>query len=173
MKLLTLFRHGKSDWETGSEDDFDRPLKDRGRKDTPMMGKFMATIGATPDLLVSSPAVRAAQTAELLAPAMGYAGEIRWEEAVYAASAGELMSLLRHLPDEADHVLLVGHNPGFEDLAGRLIGADAYGMASGMRLPTAAAAHLALNVDSWNAVQANSGQLIWLVNPRMLKAVMG
>jgi phosphohistidine phosphatase len=100
-------------------------------------------------------------------------GEIRWEESIYAASAGELMSLLRHLPDEAGHVLMVGHNPGFEDLAARLIGADAYGMASGLRLPTAAAAHLALNVDTWNAVQANSGQLIWLVNPRMLKAVMG
>ena len=173
MKLLTLFRHGKSDWETGTEDDFDRPLKERGRRDTPMIGKFLATIGATPDLLVSSPAVRARQTAEFRAPAAGYAGDIRWEESIYAASAGELMSLLRQLPDEAGHVLLVGHNPGFEDLAARLIGADAYGMASGLRLPTAAAAHLALQVDTWNAVQANTGQLIWLVNPRMLKAVMG
>lgn len=173
MKLLTLFRHGKSDWETGTEDDFDRPLKERGRRDTPMIGKFLAAIGATPDLLVSSPAVRARETAELLAPAAGYAGDIRWEESIYAASAGELMSLLRQLPDEAGHVLLVGHNPGFEDLAARLIGADAYGMASGLRLPTAAAAHLALQVDTWNAVQANTGQLIWLVNPRILKAVMG
>ena len=173
MKLLTLLRHGKSEWETGTEDDFDRPLKDRGRKDTPMMGKFLAAIGATPDLLVSSPAARARQTAELLAPAVGYASEIRWEESIYAASAGELMSLLRHLPDEANHVLLVGHNPGFEDLAARLIGADAYGMASGLRLPTAAAAHLALTMDTWNTVQANSGQLIWLVNPRMLKAMLG
>ncbi len=173
MKLLTLFRHGKSEWETGAEEDFERPLKDRGRKDTPMMGKFLASIGATPDLLISSPAVRARQTAELLAPAAGFMGEIRWEESIYAASAGELMSLLRHLPDEANYVLLVGHNPGFEDLAARLIGADAYGMASGLRLPTAAAAHLALMVDTWNAVQANSGQLIWLVNTRMLKAVMG
>ncbi len=173
MKLLTLLRHGKSDWETGAEDDFDRPLKDRGRKDTPMMGKFLASIGATPDLLVSSPAVRARETAELLAPALGYTGEILLEESIYAASAGELMSLLRHLPDQVNHVLVVGHNPGFEDLAARLIGADAYGMASGLRLPTAAAAHLTLAVDTWNAVQANSGQLIWLVNPRMLKAVLG
>lgn len=173
MKLLTLFRHGKSDWETGVQDDFDRPLKERGRKDTPMMGKFLAGIGATPDLLISSPAVRARQTAELLVPALGYSGEIRWEASIYAASAGELMSLLRNLPDEATHVLLVGHNPGFEDLAARLIGADAYGMASGLRLPTAAAAHIVLTADSWSAVQANSGQLIWLVNPRLLKATMG
>ena len=173
MKLLTLFRHGKSDWETGIENDFDRPLKERGRRDTPMMGKFLAAIDATPDLIVSSPAVRASQTAELLAPAAGYMGQIRWEESIYAASAGELMSLLRQLPDEAGHVLLVGHNPGFEDLAARLIGGDAYGMASGLRLPTAAAAHIGLGVESWNAVQTNSGQLIWLVNPRILKPVMG
>lgn len=170
MKLLTLFRHGKSDWETGVQDDYDRPLKERGRKDTPLMGKFLADIGATPDLLISSPAVRARQTAELLAPALGYSREIRWEASIYAASAGELMSLLRHLPDEAAHVLLVGHNPGFEDLAARLIGADAYGMASGLRMPTAAAAHLVLAADTWNAVQANCGQLIWLVNPRLLRA---
>ena len=173
MRLLTLVRHGKSDWETGVENDFDRPLKDRGRKDSPLIGKFLATIGVVPDLLVSSPAARARQTAELLAPAMDYGGEIRWEPSIYAASAGELMSVLRQLPDQANHVLLVGHNPGFEDLAARLIGADAYGMASGLRLPTGGAAHLTLAIDTWNAVQANAGQLIWLVNPRMLKAALG
>jgi phosphohistidine phosphatase len=173
MKLLTLLRHGKSDWETGEENDFDRPLKERGRKDAPMIGKFLAGIALVPDLVVSSPATRARQTAELLAPAMGYSAEIRWEPSIYAASAGELMSVLRHLPDEAGHVLLVGHNPGFEDLAARLIGADAYGMAAGLRMPTGGIAHLSLSIDTWNAVQANSGQLIWLVNPRMLKAAMG
>jgi phosphohistidine phosphatase len=173
MKLLTLLRHGKSDWETGEENDFDRPLKDRGRKDSPMIGKFLAAIGLVPDLVVSSPAARARQTAELAAPAMGYTAEIRWEPSIYAASAGELMSVLRHLPDEANHVLVVGHNPGFEDVAARLIGADAYGMAAGLRLPTGGVAHLSLAVDTWNALQANSGQLIWLVNPRMIKAVMG
>ncbi|MBE2235854.1 MAG: histidine phosphatase family protein [Anaerolinea sp.] len=173
MKQLTLVRHGKSEWETGDGIDFDRPLKERGRKDAPLLGKFLAGIGLVPDLVVSSPAVRARQTAELLAPAMGYSIELHWEASIYAASAGELMSVLRRLPDEAGHVLLIGHNPGFEDLAARLIGADAYGMAAGLRLPTGGMAHLALAVDSWNAAQANSGQLIWLVNPRMLKAVMG
>lgn len=169
MKLLTLLRHGKSDWETGVESDFDRPLKDRGRKDTPMVGRFLIAIEAVPDLIVSSPALRSKQTAELLAPALGYSEPILWDETIYASSAGELMSVLRHLPDRANHALLVGHNPGFEDVAARLIGADAYGMASGLRLPTAAAAHIALMVESWDAVQANSGQLIWLVTPRVLK----
>lgn len=172
MRYLTLLRHGKSNWETGVENDFDRPLKDRGRKDTPLLGRFLAGVGTVPDLVVSSPAERARQTAELLAPAMGYSAEITWEPSIYAASAGELMSVLRNLPDSAGHVLLVGHNPGFEDLTTRLIGADVYGMAAGLRLPTGGMAHLALSVDTWNAVQANSGQLIWLVNPRLLKAVM-
>lgn len=169
MKLLTLLRHGKSDWETGVQDDFDRPLKERGRKDSPIVGKYLANLGLTPDLIVSSPAARAKETAQLLAPAAGYAKSIRWEDSMYAASSGELMSVLRKLPDDASHVLLVGHNPGFEELAAQLIGADAYGMALGLRLPTAAAAHIALNVETWRDVQANSGQLLWLVNPKLLK----
>jgi phosphohistidine phosphatase len=172
MKYLTLLRHGKSDWGTGEENDFDRPLKERGRKDAPLLGRFLAGIGNVPDLVVCSPAARARQTAELLAPAMGYSAELRWEASIYAASAGELMSVLRHLPEAASHVLLVGHNPGFEDVTARLIGADVYGMAAGLRLPTGGMAHLALSVDTWNGVQANAGQLIWLVNPRLLKAVM-
>lgn len=172
MRYLTLLRHGKSDWGTGEENDFDRPLKERGRKDAPLLGRFLAGMGIVPDLVVSSPAARARQTAELLASAMGYSAELRWEPSIYAASAGELMSVLRHLPDAAGHALLVGHNPGFEDLIARLIGADVYGMAAGLRLPTGGIAHLTLSVDTWNEVQANSGQMIWLVNPRLLKAVI-
>jgi phosphohistidine phosphatase len=89
---------------------------------------------------------------------------------MYAASAGELMSVLRNLPSNAAHVLLVGHNPGFEDLAAQLIGASAFGMVAGLRLPTAAAAHLELTVETWQEVQANCGRLLWLVNPRILQA---
>lgn len=171
MKLLTLLRHGKSAWETGAENDFDRPLRDRGRRDAPFMGEFFTRVDATPDLIASSRALRAAQTAELFAEAAGYRKPIRWEDSMYAASAGELMSVLRSLPNEAMHVLLVGHNPGFEDLAAQLIGASAFGMVAGLRLPTAAAAHIELNVELWQEVQTNSGRLLWLVNPRILQAL--
>jgi phosphohistidine phosphatase len=171
MKLLTLLRHGKSEWETGAENDFDRPLRDRGRRDAPFMGKYFAALELQPDLIASSRALRAAQTAELFAQAAGYAKPIHWEDNMYAASAGELMSVLRSLPGNASHVLLVGHNPGFEDLAAQLIGASTFGMVAGLRLPTAAAAHIELGIERWVEVQTNSGRLLWLVNPRILQAV--
>ena len=171
MKLLTLLRHGKSEWETGAENDFDRPLRDRGRRDVPFMGKYFAALEAVPDLIASSRVLRAVQTAELFAQAAGYAKPIRWEDSMYAASAGELMSVLRSLLNETNHALLVGHNPGFEDLAAQLIGASTFGMVAGLRLPTAAAAHIELDVERWQEVQTNSGRLLWLVNPRILQAI--
>lgn len=171
MKLLTLLRHGKSEWETGAENDFDRPLRDRGRRDAPYMGEVFSSLKLVPDLIVSSRAVRAAQTAELFAQAAGCRKSVRWEDSMYAASAGELMSVLRNLPDEAAHVLLIGHNPGFEDLAAQLIGASAFGLVACLRLPTAGAAHIELDVELWREVQSNSGRLLWLVNPRILQAI--
>ncbi|MFN2167340.1 MAG: SixA phosphatase family protein [Anaerolineae bacterium] len=172
MRLLTLLRHGKSDWNAAFDSDYDRPLAERGRRDSPFVGEYFADLELVPDLIVSSPAERARQTAQLFAEGAGYGRAIRWEDRMYAASSGELMSVLRTFPDDAEHVLMIGHNPGFEDLAARLIGADAYGMALGVRLPTAAAAHIQLDVDAWNQVQANRGQLQWLVTPKMLRKVL-
>lgn len=171
MKLLTLLRHAKSDWSEEGLADFDRPLKDRGRRDAPQMGEYFARLELVPDLIVSSPAKRARQTAELFAVAAGLRRDICWVDNLYMASSGELISVLRTLPDDAGHVLLIGHNPGLEQLASQLIGADAYGMALGLRLPTSAAAHIALGVDTWREVQANTGQLQWLVTPKLLAKV--
>lgn len=171
MKLLTLLRHGKSDRGLQYATDFERPLRERGLQDSPLMGQFMADVGLIPDLIVSSPAERARQTAELFAEGAGYLAAIHWDERIYAASSGELFSVLRGLPDTAGHVMLVGHNPGFEDLGSQLIGANVYGMALGMRLPTAAAAHILIAVDNWREIQVNSGQLQWLMPPKLLKGL--
>ena len=169
MKRLTLLRHGKSDWSEPYHTDFERPLKARGRRDVPCMGEYLASLDLTPDLIVSSPAERARQTAELFAEAVGYGGAIRWEKAIYGASVGELMAVLRRQPDDAEHIVLIGHNPGFEELASYLIGGDPHGLAKDIRLPTAAAAHILLDATSWRDVQINCGQLQWLVTPKMLR----
>lgn len=171
MKLLTLLRHAKSDWGDPTLADFDRPLNDRGRRDAPLIGQFFQQAGLTPDLLVSSPARRARQTCDLFAQEVGYKKRITWEEAIYMAGSEALLAVVRSLPDEAGHVLLVGHNPGFEDLAGELMGAGPG--AYSLRLPTAAVAHLALAVDVWREVQPGCGQLQWLLTPKLLKAGAG
>ena len=172
MKLLTLLRHAKSDWGDPGLGDFDRPLNERGRKDAPAVGQFFERAGLTPDLIVSSSARRARQTCDLFAQEAGYKKRIRWEEAIYAASSETLLEVVRSLPDDAGHVLLVGHNPGFEELAGELIGADEPGAYS-LRMPTAAVVHLVLAVDVWRETQAGCGQLQWLVTPKLLKAAAG
>ena len=172
MKLLTLLRHAKSDWADPALADFDRPLNERGRKDAPLVGQFLQRAGLTPDLIVSSPARRARQTCDLLTQEVDYRRRIGWEETIYMASSETLLEVVRALPDDAGHVLLVGHNPGFEDLAGALIGADGPGAYS-LRLPTAAIAHLVLAVDIWREVQPGCGQLQWLLNPKLLKAAGG
>ena len=172
MKLLTLLRHAKSSWDNPGMADYDRPLNDRGRRDAPFVGQFFQQVGLTPDLIVSSPARRARQTCDLFAQEAGYNTRIRWEENIYAASSDSLLAVVRSLRDDAGHVLMVGHNPGFEDLAGALIGADGPGAYS-LRMPPAAAAHLVLAVDVWRETQPGCGQLQWLVTPKLLKAAVG
>jgi phosphohistidine phosphatase len=164
MKQLTLLRHAKSVQDPSYLVDRDRPLADRGRGDAEAMGRFFAQAEIVPDLIASSPATRARQTAELLARTAGYGGGIRWEEAVYAAGPDALLAVVRGLPDQASHALMVGHNPGFEELAALLIGTEC-----GVTLPTAAAVHFEIDVERWSEVCAGAGRLQWLVTPKILK----
>jgi phosphohistidine phosphatase len=166
MKQLTLLRHAKSVQDPTYGIDRERPLAERGRVDAEAMGRFLAQTEIVPDLITSSPAVRARQTAELLARNAGYSGGIRWEEAVYAAGPDALLAVVRGLPDQAGHALMVGHNPGFEELAALLIGTEC-----GVTLPTAAAVHFEIDVETWSEVCAGAGRLQWLVTPRLVKKV--
>ena len=169
MKLVTLMRHGKSDWSAPFNTDYDRLLRPRGRRDAKRMGAHVLAMDLVPEMILSSPARRAHDTAELFAEAMGFVGDIEWEGAIYGAMPSELLSIVRRLPDVYDHVALVGHNPGFEDVCYVLAGRDPHGLRAGIRMPTAALAHLTLAVDSWGDVQAECGQLEWLTTPRDLK----
>lgn len=168
MKQLTLLRHGKSDWSEPYVTDYERPLKARGRRDAPRMGEYMSSLGLVPDLIVSSPAVRARHTAELFAEALCYTQEIEWDEDIYGASASELIDLLRHQPSAADHIVMVGHNPGFEELTTLLTAERPPNLTGGIRLPTASAAHILLNVNDWPHVSLGCGQLAWLITPKSL-----
>jgi phosphohistidine phosphatase len=164
MKQLTLLRHAKSVQDPSYATDRERPLAERGRADAEAMGKFFAQAEIVPDLIASSPATRARQTAELLARTAGYEAGIRWDEAVYAAGPDALLTVVRGLPDQVERALMVGHNPGFEELAALLIGTEC-----GVTLPTAAAAHFEIDVDRWSEVCAGAGRLQWLVTPKLVK----
>src|SRR6266498_1922431 len=159
MKTLLLLRHAKSSWKDSDVRDFDRPLNQRGLKAAPAIGRLIKKRKLQPDLLLSSPAERARQTTQLVIEAAGLKTELRYDERIYEASVERLLGLVSGLDDEAGTIMLVGHNPGFEELREMLTG-EAH------KLPTAALACIELNIEKWNKVRAGAGRLEWLVKAK-------
>ena len=114
-RTLVVLRHGKSDW-SGGQADLERPLAERGRRQAPRAGRWLAARLPRIDLAVVSPALRARATWELVAAELDAPPEATVDERVYAASGDALLRLVRDWPDDLHHVVLVGHNPGLEDL---------------------------------------------------------
>lgn len=161
MKKLLLLRHAKSSWDDASLPDFERPLNERGRRAAPLMGKLMREQKILPDLVISSPAERARQTIALVLEAAAIKPEMRYDERIYEASVARLLEVISEIDDDKREVMLVGHNPGFEDLLERLTGENE-------RMPTAALARITLNSEKWNEAGAQGGRLEWLVKPKEL-----
>jgi phosphohistidine phosphatase len=164
---LLVLRHAKAS-RGGHESDFDRPLTKRGRRDAPRMARWIKARDLLPDCIVSSPARRARETAELVVEELELAKDaIRWEPRVYEASARDLMTVLLDCPAAARRVLLVGHNPGLEDLVHRLAGGSVREPEEGKFLPTGALARLRVAVP-WNELRAGAAELVDLARPRFL-----
>ncbi len=153
QKELLLLRHGKSDWKT-DRSDFYRPLTQRGKHNAQQMGEWLLRQQLQPDLIISSPALRALSTAEICCEAMGIATQsIKTDETIYEASLSNLIQLLGKTPNQRQRLLLVGHNPGFEQLLSYFVPTIA--MPDDFKLmPTSALAYL--QVDSqWSALKGN------------------
>jgi phosphohistidine phosphatase len=125
-RTLYLLRHAKSDWDDPALADIDRPLAPRGRKAARAMARYLKNSGIRPELILCSPARRARQTLELLTEAWPVFPNVSFAPWLYAASASKLLAKLRELPHEAASVMLIGHNPGLEDLATTLAGTGVY-----------------------------------------------
>jgi phosphohistidine phosphatase len=166
MKTLMLLRHAKSSWADEDLDDHDRPLDPRGEEAAPAMGRLMAEQGLVPELILSSTALRARATAELVASASGFTGEIRLSEELYLAPAGVLLDTVRlavcGAGDDVSRLLVIAHNPGLENLVAILSGRPE-------RFPTAALAVFDLDIDSWNDLELGvATRLRGLWRPREL-----
>ena len=162
MKTLLLLRHAKSSWKDGDLDDHDRPLNKRGKRDAPRMGQLLRDEGLLPDLIVASSARRARKTAEHVIQASGYRGETRITGDLYEAGADKLRQVVAGLPDSCNRALLVGHNPGLEELLGSLLG-------SYTPLTTAALAHLDLPIAAWSEIASAKATLQHLWQPGELE----
>ncbi|GGG93649.1 SixA phosphatase family protein [Pedobacter zeae] len=158
-KQLLLVRHGKSDWGNLDLKDFDRPLNKRGKENAPEMAERLINRGFTFDLIVSSPAKRAKSTAKYFAEAY-HLDQIQYEESIYEASTRTLLNVVNHLPDDANTVMMFGHNPGFTDFANELSGSDIY------NIPTSGMALISFPFDSWQMISKGTGELVFFDYPK-------
>src|SRR5689334_12446246 len=122
MKTLYVLRHAKSSWDNAELEDFDRPLNDRGESSAPFMGEFMTANGFEPAVIVSSPAVRARETARLVKEAAHMPAEIVYDDRIYEASPRTLQTVAASFDDRFDSAMMVGHNPGMEGFVRLLTG---------------------------------------------------
>ncbi len=161
MKTLLLLRHAKSDWSTPGQQDFDRPLNERGVNAARLVGEFIREQRIRPGLIISSPAERTRQTIALVMESARLAAELRYDERIYEASAEHLFAVVSQVADSVNELLLVGHNPGMEELLLALAGENRH-------MPAAALASISLDIEKWNKSQEQSGRLEWLTKPKEL-----
>lgn len=176
MKTLALFRHAKSDWSDARARDFDRPLNARGVRGAQVMGAHIRISGARFDRMIASPAVRVAETIEEASKAWGRSFPVEWDRRIYLASSAVLMDLLRELEGDPASVLMVGHNPGLEDLIFDLVPDDGtcpLRDAVEQKFPTATLAVIQLAIDRWADLEEGCGRLTALTRPRDLDPALG
>jgi phosphohistidine phosphatase len=162
MKTLLILRHAKSDWGDAKLADEDRPLNKRGKRDAVRMGELLRARDILPELILTSTAKRARSTAAAIAAASAGGAEIEAKRSLYLAGPKDYLKLLRQVPEECQRVMVVGHNPGLEELLAELTGTVT-------PLPTAALAQVSLPIAEWRELDAKTrGELRGMWRPREL-----
>ncbi|MCK9254323.1 MAG: histidine phosphatase family protein [Bacteroidales bacterium] len=162
MKLLTLIRHAKSEQDT-SDSDFDRILTERGIDDAYKIGEYLAKHLPKPDLIISSPAERAAHTAEIIAEQIDYPeDEIEFVDEIYLCSTSEFIEVLMEQNVKTKHVFLIAHNPGITSFANLLTSSNIDNM------PTSSVAHIELDFYKWDDIEAETGKILKFFTPKTI-----
>jgi phosphohistidine phosphatase len=157
MKTLFVLRHAKSSWENPESSDFDRPLNQEGLKEAPLTGRNIFDNQFQPEIIISSPARRAKQTAILIKEIAEIEGRIEYDERIYEASPLQLLQVISEADEDKNSMMLIGHNPGLEGLIKVLTG--------GVQ-PMATLAVINLNSDKWNEITADCGEVLTLIRPQ-------
>ncbi len=163
MKLLYILRHAKSDWVDFSVSDFDRTLSERGERDVPKMGDFLAKKGTLLDRIISSSAVRAKTTALKIAPYVKYSVEnIIFEQVLYLAEQNTIKYLIQNQPDEVKKLMIVGHNPGLTDIVNTLISTKID------EIPTAGIVALRFSTEKWSEISKENATFWFFESPKLI-----
>jgi phosphohistidine phosphatase len=174
MKKLTLLRHAKSASGPLTMRDFDRPLNGRGRRGARAIGREMRKLGLAFDAILASPAQRALETVAEVSAEFGPVAAA-YDQRLYLADLHSLFEIVRETGDEADRLLLVGHNPGLEMLALALAETDGGPLRRSIEVkyPTGSLAEIALDVQHWREVAPGSGRITHFIRPRDLDPELG
>ena len=160
MRVLYLLRHAKSSWNDASLSDFERPLKQRGRDAAEQMGVFLASKKANVSALIVSPAVRTRQTIDILLRNAPLGVEPQFDQRIYEASLSTLVGVVSEIGDDKQSAMLVGHNPGMEEMLAFLTHETRH-------MPTGALARITLDCASWKEAGRGTGKLDWFIPPRL------
>ena len=163
MKTLVLLRHAKSTSTDGKFADFDRPLSDGGRRDAGLIGRYIKQQTIQLDFVLSSPAARARETTEVVLEAAELRIVARYDERIYEATPLALLEVVSEVDDDRKTILLVGHNPGMEELLGLLTGDPEH-------MSPAALARIGVEAEKWKALAENTGKLVWMINAKELSS---
>jgi phosphohistidine phosphatase len=166
MRTLYLLRHAKSSWANPALPDPERPLAPRGLRDAKRIAEHFGRLGIAPALVLCSSAVRTQETLDLLRPTLAEAA-VQVEEQLYGAPSETLLERIRSVPDAVGSVLLIGHNPGLQDLALVLASRGAELKRVEAKFPTAALATLAL--EHWSILSPGDAELVAYVVPKQLR----
>lgn len=164
MKTLYLLRHAKSSWKDETLPDIERPLKGRGRKASKTVGGFLKKEKIIPDLVLSSSAIRARQTTDIVLGAAKLSTDLRFDERLYEAGAQKLLEVVRQIEKSKKTVLLVGHNPGLEEFLELLTGAVE-------TMSTGTLSKIVLKASDWAGVKNKDATLEWILKPKQMQKV--
>ena len=161
MKTLYLARHAKSSWKHPELSDIERPLNKRGKRDAPIIGNLLKEKGVNPDILISSPAVRARKTAATIAGIIDYPkSEILIDENIYESSSSELINVIQGFDDKYNSIMMFGHNPGFTMLNNYLTESFID------NIPTCGVVGIRFN-SSWKKIKGASGKAFFFIYPKL------
>jgi phosphohistidine phosphatase len=167
MHTLHLLRHAKSSWDDDSLADHERPLSERGIRDARRMGEHLSTHDVRPDVVLCSSAVRTQQTLGLIASSLDDP-VVHIEDGLYGATPDSMLERLRGLPETAESALVIGHNPGLQELVLDLSAPGRLRDAVGVKFPTCALATLALGERTWSDLHPGDAELVGYTIPKDL-----
>lgn len=163
-KQLLIFRHAKSDWANADISDFNRPLNSRGLVDAPAMGKRLKALKIKPEMVISSPAMRALSTAKLVCHEINFPIEaIQTNKSIYDATCSQLLKLINNFDNGSDVIALFGHNNGITDLAVYLTDEDIF------NIPTCGMVLISFPFDDWAMVSKSNGEMVLYDFPKNIQ----